>query len=102
MTPLLIAAAVVVAWLVAVILILCFMAGATWDDDDDYLVEASGSATVRVASWDDDDYRAPDDGFDSVVEAQIREALAVAAQARMDGAAKVKACRVRVIGEVTS
>ena len=68
MTPLLIAAAVVVAWLVAVILILCFMAGATWDDDDDY--------------------RDPDDGFDSVVEAQIREALAVAAQARMDGATR--------------
>ena len=96
MTPLLVAAAVVVAWLVAVILILCFMAGATWDDDDDYLVEAYGSATVRaydsatvrVASWDDDDYRAPDDGFDSVVEAQIREALAVAAQARMDGATR--------------
>ena len=71
MTPLLIAAAVVVAWLVAVILILCFMAGATWDDDD-Y----------------DDDYRAPDDGFDSVVEPQIREALAVAAQARVDGATR--------------
>ena len=91
MTPLLIAAAVVVAWLVAVILILCFMAGATWDDDD-Y-----------------DDYRAPDDGFDSVVEAQIREALAVAAQARMDGAtvfrvsgsATVQA-HESVIGEVTS
>lgn len=72
MTPFLLAAAVVVAWLVAVILILCFMAGATWDDDD--------------YDYDDyDDYRAPDDGFDSVVEAQIREALAVAAQARMDG-----------------
>ena len=56
----------VVAWLVAVILILCFMAGATWDDDDD-------------------DCRDLDDGFDSVVEAQIREALAVAAQARMAG-----------------
>ena len=68
MTPLLIAAAVVVAWLVAVILILCFMAGATWDDDDDC--------------------RDLDDEFDSVVEAQIREALAVAAQARMDGATR--------------
>ena len=68
MTPfLLVAAAVVVAWLMAVTFILCFFAGASWDDDD---------------------YRDVDDGFDSVVEAQIREALAVAAHARMDGATR--------------